>query len=98
MDIKLNYHVEKDVQYVDVHTGEPTGLPFDEHQVIAEVNGQIFRQNFVVKTQMKAHNHREEAFLFGKSLVEIGKMIARQADRGVEGVTIMFNGQRQVTF
>lgn len=98
MEIKLKYFIEKDIQMVDVYTGEPSGLPFDQHTIQADINGQIFRESFVVTTLMKEHNYREEALLFGKKLEEIGKMIQRQATKGNATTTICSNGTTYITF
>ena len=98
MEIKLKYFIEKDIQMVDLYTGEPSGLPFDQHNILAEVNGQIFRESFVVTTLMKEHNYREEALLFGMKLQEIGKMIQRQATKGEASMTTCSDGTTHITF
>jgi hypothetical protein len=98
MEIKLKYNLEKNKQYVDLYTGEPSGLPFDEHQIIAVINGQVFREVFAVTSLMKEHNYREEAFLFGYALGKIGKMIKRQATKGEATMTTCSNGTTYITF
>jgi hypothetical protein len=98
MEIKLKYFIEKDIQNVDLYTGEPSGCPYDQHTILAEVNKQIFRESFVITSLMKEHNYREEALLFGRKLQEIGKMIQRQAISGEATMTTCSDGTTYATF
>jgi len=98
MEIKLKYNIEKDKQYVDLYTGEPCGFLFDEHQIIADIEGQIFRESFVITSPMKEYNYREEALLFGESLRKIGEMIKRQATKGETTATICSDGTLYKSF
>lgn len=78
MDIKLSYKKEE-IEYVDLDTDEPTGSTYIIHTIESDINGQIFKNNFIITPKM---DKREEARLFGLKLQEIGKMIERQAGLG----------------
>ena len=98
MKIGLKYFVEKNIQMVDIYTGEASGAPFDQHTIEARIDGQVFRDSFVVTSGMKINNYREEALLFGIKLSEMGKHIQRQAAKGQASATTQSDGSVSLTF
>lgn len=94
MNIKLKY-LKHFLEIVDSY---PKGIPFSEHTILAEVDGQIFKESFIVTSAMKNYNYREEALLFGIKLERIGKEIKKQAKYGEPTMTACSNGETIVTF
>lgn len=97
MNIDLKYFVEKDIQEVDLYSGQPRGCPYDIHTMIAVIDEQIFRQKFAILSLTKTQGYKIEALLFAQKLQELGKAIENQVILG-EKTTVTHNGITYNTF
>ena len=75
MEVELSYFVEKDLQWISIFADskEKKDAPFfDKHIITAKVNGEIFRESFIIT---KNSNPNEAMRIFGISLQNVRKMI-----------------------
>jgi len=94
----VEYFLERDIENIDPETNKPSGIQYDRHIIQVNVSGQIFKESFVVTDELRSHNYREEAELFGLALMKIGKAIKRQARGGVPCATVSTSGSTHISF